>query len=224
MTKICIVEDDERLACELVVFLEKHGYTTNTIQNFKKTLQEIIESAPDLVVLDLNLPYTDGMHICRELRKVSQVPIIILTSQNSEMNELLSLNIGADDFIAKPFNPNILLARIELLLRKANYQFTNQVIKHRDLNINFANFEITSTLGSAILTKNESIILKELLEHKNSVVGRDQLMYKLWNSEEFIDDNTLTVNVTRLRQKMKHLTVEKEIIETRRGLGYIIHD
>lgn len=224
MTTICIVEDDVRLASELRIFLEKHAYETKCVQNFQKTLEEIIASDADLVILDLNLPYTDGMHVCRELRKVSQVPIVILTSQNSEMNELLSLNIGADDFIAKPFNPNILLARIELLLRKANYQFTNQVIKHRDLHINFANFEITSTLGSAILTKNESIILKELLEHKNSVVGRDQLMYKLWNSEAFIDDNTLTVNVTRLRQKMKPLTAEKEIIETRRGLGYIVHD
>lgn len=223
MHKLFIVEDDERLSEELHLFFEKNHYTCITSNDYKNIVDIILENDVDAVILDLNLPQTDGFYICRELRKQSSVPILILTSQNSEMNELLGLNIGADDFVAKPFHPNILLARVELLLKKANKSEILDFIIYHDLRLNIANFEVSSPKGQCILTKNEFFIFKMLLDHKGKIVTRNQLMHQLWNSNEFIDDNTLTVNITRLRQKLKLLMTD-EIIETRRGVGYIIYE
>lgn len=223
MAKLFIVEDDASLKDELIIFFEKQQHQCLTSDSYTDIVETILANDVDAVILDLNLPKTDGFYICRELRKHSPLPILILTSQNTEMNELMSLNLGADDFVAKPFHPQILLARIELLIRKASNITIPDIIVYRDLKVNMANFEVVSQSGSCILTKNEFAIFKMLLDHINKIVTRDQLMHQLWNSNEFIDDNTLTVNVTRLRQKLKQLTAD-EVIETRRGVGYIIYD
>lgn len=223
MAKLFIVEDDIALKEELIIFFEKQQYQCLSSDAYDNIVEIILQSDVDVVILDLNIPMTDGFYICREIRKHSTVPVLILTSQNTEMNELMSLNIGADDFVAKPFHPQILLARIELLIRKASNVTILDSIVYRDLKVNMANFEVVSQSGSCILTKNEMAIFKMLLDHTNKIVTRDQLMHQLWNSNEFIDDNTLTVNVTRLRQKLKQLTAD-EVIETRRGVGYIIYD
>lgn len=223
MAKLFIVEDDATLKEELMIFFEKQQYHCVSSDVYTNIVETILAENVDLLILDLNLPKTDGFYICREIRKHSTIPILILTSQNTEMNELMSLNIGADDFVAKPFHPQILLARVALLIRKGSKSGGGDSIRYRDLQLSMAHFEVVGPLGTCVLTKNEVAILKMLLDHRNSIVSRDQLMHHLWNSNEFIDDNTLTVNVTRLRQKLKQLTLD-EIIQTRRGVGYIIYD
>ena len=222
MQKILIVEDDEKLRNELEIFLNNNGYKAQTLKEFKNTINKILEINPDLLLLDINLPEADGEYICKELRKKSEMPIIIVTSRESEIDELLCINYGADHYITKPFNIQILLAKIGSLLRRTNaIGETNQKIDAKDFILNTSKSTIERNDKIVELTKNEYKILHFLVQNREKIVSRDDIMECLWESESFIDDNTLTVNITRLRCKLGELGL-KELLETRRGQGYIL--
>lgn len=221
MPKILIIEDDEKLREELKIFLNKNGYKATTLTTFDNTIQDILQTNPDLILLDINLPNTDGEYICKEIRKQSNMPIIIVTSRDSELDELLSINNGADHYITKPFNIQILLAKIGLLLRRTNMQEVNDKIDAKDFILNTSNNTIEKDGKIIELTKNEYKILKYLVQNRGKIVSREDIMECLWESESFIDDNTLTVNITRLRNKLEELEL-KELLETKRGQGYIL--
>lgn len=222
MQKILIVEDDEKLRNELKIFLEKSGYEVEALETFKNTINDILNINPDLVLLDINLPNTDGQYVCKEIRKTSNMPIIIVTSRDSEIDELLSINYGADNYITKPYNIQILLAKIGALLRRANSNGENtDKIDAKDFIINTSNSTIEKQGKVIELTKNEYKILKYLVQNREKIVSREEIMDCLWETESFIDDNTLTVNITRLRNKLEELNL-KELLETKRGQGYIL--
>ncbi len=222
MQKILIIEDDEKLRKELKVFLNKNGYQAETIEKFDNTIQDIIDRKPDLILLDINLPNIDGQYICKEIRKQSEMAIIIITSRDNEIDELISINYGADQYITKPFNLQILLAKIASLLRRTIKETQNQEkIDCREFIISLSKSTIIKEKREIELTKNEFKILHHLVQNRGKIVSREEIMESLWDNECFIDDNTLTVNITRLRNKLKELDL-KEIIETRRGQGYIL--
>ena len=219
MPKILIIEDDEKLREELKIFLNKNGYNAITLTTFDNTIQDILQTNPDLILLDINLPNTDGEYICKEIRKQSNMPIIIVTSRDNELDELLSINNGADHYITKPFNIHILLAKIGSLLRRTNMQEVNDKIDEKDFILNTSNNTIEKDGKIIELTKNEYKIFKYLVQNRGKIVSREDIMECLWESESFIDDNTLTVNITRLRNKLEELEL-KELLETKRGRGY----
>jgi DNA-binding response OmpR family regulator len=221
MSKIIIIEDTETIREELKTFLIRYGYEVVAPTNFENIINDILREKSELILLDINLPVTDGYYICREIRKNSDVPIIVVTSRDNEMDELMSMNLGADDFITKPFNTQILLARIESILRRVHGSTNRDIIAYNDLKLNLSNGSITYKGNKAELTKNELKILSCLIKNKGTIVSRDDLMDFMWNSDIFVDDNNLSVNVTRLRKKLEGVGM-KDNIETRRGLGYIL--
>lgn len=222
MPKILIVEDDEKLRDELEIFLNKNGYEAEALKTFENTIQDILKINPDLVLLDINLPYTDGEFVCKEIRKQSNMPIIIVTSRDNELDELISINYGADHYITKPFNIQILLAKIGSLIRRTNIAGMGQEkIDAKDFILNTSNYTIEKDGKVIELTKNEYKILKYLVQNRDKIVSREDIMECLWDTESFIDDNTLTVNITRLRNKLEELDL-KELLETKRGQGYIL--
>ena len=222
MPRILIIEDDEKLREELKIFLNKNGYEATVLTTFDNTINDILKINPDLILLDINLPNTDGEYICKEIWKKSNMPIIIVTSRDNEIDELLSINNGADHYITKPFNIQILLAKIGSLLRRTNMQGeTNDKIDVKDFILNTSNNTIEKGGKVIELTKNEYKILKYLVQNRGKIVSREDIMECLWESESFIDDNTLTVNITRLRNKLEELEL-KELLETKRGQGYIL--
>lgn len=220
ISKILIVEDEKKLREELKTFLINNGYEVEIIENFEDTLEEMKKINCDLILLDINLPGTNGQYLCKEYRKDISTPIVIITSKNTEMDELISINYGADDFITKPFNLQILLARIERILQRINNIDTN-IIKYKNLTLDIAKSVITTEKSNIELSKNELKIFQFLLKNKGKINSRDDLMDYLWNSKMYVDDNTLTVNINRLRNKLLDLGLEN-VIETRRGQGYII--
>lgn len=217
--KILIIEDDIKLRNELNYFLSNSGFIVDTLNNFDNTVNEIINSDCNLVLLDVNIPNLNGEMVCKEVRKVSNVPIIIVTSRSSELDELLSINYGADDFITKPYNTQILLARIERLINRSNNNDSN--IKYKDLLLDVSKYTINKDKKEVDLSKNEFKIFYYLIKNNNKIITRDELISYLWNSDEYVDDNTLTVNINRLRNKLKDLGYE-DIIKTKRGEGYIL--
>ena len=222
MQKILIVEDDEKLRNELKIFLEKNGYKVEVLETFKNTIEDILNIKPDIILLDINLPNVDGQYVCKEIRKTSNMGIIIVTSRDSEIDELLSINYGADHYITKPYNIQILLAKIASLLRRKNASGeVSDKIDAKDFIINTSNNTIEKQGKIIELTKNEYKILKYLVQNREKIVSREEIMDCLWETESFIDDNTLTVNITRLRNKLEELNL-KELLETRRGQGYIL--
>ena len=221
MSKIIIIEDTETIREELKTFLIRYGYEVVAPTNFENITDDTLQEEPDLILLDINLPVTDGYFICREIRKKSDVPIIVVTSRDNEMDELMSMNLGADDFITKPFNTQILLARIESILRRVHGSTNRDTVAYNELKLNLSNGSVTYRGETAELTKNELKILSCLIKSKGKIVSRDELMDFMWNSDIFVDDNNLSVNVTRLRKKLEGVGM-KENIETRRGLGYIL--
>ena len=222
MQNILIVEDDEKLREELEIFLNKNGYQAKGLQQFEDTIQDILKINPDLLLLDINLPGTDGEYICKEIRKQSDMPIIMITSRDSELDELISLNFGADHYITKPFNIQILLAKIASLLRRPNMlEDRNEKIDAKDFVLNTAKSTIEKEGISVELTKNEYKILKCFVQNRDKIVSREEIIECLWEDESFIDDNTLTVNITRLRNKLEEVNL-KELLETKRGQGYIL--
>jgi len=221
MPKIIIIEDTQTIREELKTFLTRYDYEVLAPSNFENIVDYTLKEEPDLLLLDINLPIFDGYHICREIRKSSNMPIIVVTSRDSEMDELMSMNLGADDFITKPYNTQILLARIASILRRVDGSNTQDTISYNDLKLNLANGSITYKGKTTELTKNELKILSCLIKNKGKIVSRDDLMDFMWNSDIFVDDNNLSVNVTRLRKKLQEAGM-KENIETRRRLGYIL--
>lgn len=222
MQKILIVEDDKKLRDELKIFLNNNGYNALILEKFDNTVQDILNSNPDLLLLDINLPNTDGESVCKELRKQSQVPIIIVTSRDNEIDELVSINYGADHYITKPFNIQILLARISSLLKRVSMSSeSNDQINAGDFILNISKSKIEKNNKCVELTNNELKILKYLLKNRDKIVSRNDVMEYLWEDSSFVDDNTLTVNVTRLRNKLAELNLS-DLLETKRGQGYIL--
>lgn len=222
MQKILIIEDDEKLRCELETFLNKNGYEVESLKKFDNAIEDILKLKADLLLLDINLPYTDGEYICKEIRKTSNVPIIMVTSRDNEIDELLSLNYGADQYVTKPYNIQILLAKIVgLLKRNQNAGSNPDKIDCGEFVLNTAGRIIEKEDNQVELTKNEYKILEYLVLHRKQVVSRDEIMDYLWETEEFIDDNTLNVNIKRLRTKLTELGLIDQI-ETRRGQGYLL--
>lgn len=222
MSKILIVEDDEKLRDELQIFLNNNGYNAEILKFFENTINDILRINPDLLLLDINLPNCDGEFICKEIRKVSQMPIIIITSRDSELDELISINYGADHYITKPFNIQILLAKIGTLLKRVqNIDGNPEKIDAKDFILNISKNTIEKDNKSIELTKNEYKILRFLVQNRDKIMSRDEIMRYLWEDESFIDDNTLTVNITRLRNKLEEVGL-KELLETKRGQGYIL--
>ena len=221
MSRIMIIEDNENLKKELIEFLSRYGYEAYGTDDYKNVVEKILEDEPHLILLDINLPYYDGYFICREIRKKSNIPIIIVTSRDSDMDEIMSMNLGADDFITKPYNTQVLLARIGSLLRRTGNSNVQDILEHKGLKLNVNKGEVTYKDKSSDLSKNEFKILLCLMKNKESIVSREDLMDYLWNSDLFIDDNTLSVNITRLRKKLDDLGF-KNAIETKRGIGYIL--
>ncbi len=222
MQKILIVEDDKKLRGELEIFLSNNGYEAESLKTFDNTINDILSINPNLILLDINLPGVDGEYVCKEIRKVSNVPIIIVTSRDSEIDELLSINYGADHYITKPFNIQILLAKIASLLRRSN--MSDEIcekIDAKDFILNISKNTIEKGDKAIELTKNEYKILRYLVQNRDKIVLREDIMDCLWETESFIDDNTLSVNITRLRNKLEELGL-KELLETRRGQGYIL--
>ena len=222
MQKILIVEDDEKLRCELEIFLNNNGYQAECLKKFDNTIHDILEINPNLILLDINLPGVDGEYICKEIRKQSDMGIIAVTSRDNELDELVSINYGADHYITKPFNIHILLAKVNSLLRRTNNNSEpKNKINAKDFILNISNSTIIKDDRIIDLTKNEYKILKYLIENRNKIVSREDIMDCLWENESFIDDNTLSVNITRLRSKLEELGL-KDIIETKRGQGYML--
>ena len=219
MEKIMIIEDDEVTRDELKELLEKNGYKVYVLNDFKDSLSEVLKREVDLILLDINIPYINGEELLQKIRRYLDVPIIMVTSRNSDADEVLSITYGADDYITKPYNPNILLLRIGAVLKRTNKN--SNIIKYKDLEINIQKGLIKKDVEEIILTKNEMIIFSYLLNNRNRIVTRDELMTDLWNNDEFINDNTLTVNISRLRAKLKSIGYDN-IIDTRKGIGYIL--
>lgn len=222
MARILIVEDDKKLRNELEIFLNNNGYQAYSLETFENTISDILNINPDLILLDINLPGADGQYICKELRKKSNMPIIIITSRDNELDELLSINYGADHYITKPFNIQILLAKITSILRRTNITTDiSDKIDAKDFILNISKSTIEREDKWVELTKNEFRILKFLVQNREKIVSREEIMECLWDNESFVDDNTLTVNINRVRTKLEDLGL-KELLETKRGQGYML--
>lgn len=219
--KILIVEDHEPIRLELCKFLEKYNYEAKAVVDFENVVECCLKEQADLILLDINLPVYDGYYICREIRTQSDVPIIVVTSRDSEMDELMSMNIGADDFIAKPYNTQILLARISSILRRTKKSSEDSMIEYQGLKISLEKSTMSYQDKEMELSKNEIRILYTLIQKKEVIVSRDELMESLWQSNEFVDDNTLTVNVNRVRKKLEAIGLDN-FIQTKRGRGYMV--
>ena len=221
MKKILIIEDDKTISDELKILLDDNGYDSYQLFNFHQVTKKIIEFDPDLVLLDIVLPGTNGQTILKEIRKESNLPVIMLTSKTGDINEIMSISYGADDYITKPYNPTLLLLRIETLFRHLDDQGSNDQIEYNQMTINLLKSTLTYKDNEIILSKNELTILYYLIKNHGKIVSRDELMDHLWDYSDFVDDNTLTVNINRLRKKMKNLGI-LDSIETRRKQGYIL--
>lgn len=222
MLKIVLIEDDEKVRSELKIFLTKNGYEVIDIDNFENVIDKILKIKADLILLDINLPNVDGQYILKEIRKTSNVPIIMLTSINTDLDELISMNYGADGYITKPFNMQILLARIAVLLKRTSgLNIEQEKISCEEFVLNISKGIIEKDNINLELTKNELKILEKLLKNKGRIVSREEIINYLWDNENFVDDNTLTVNITRLKNKLEEIGL-KNIIETKRGLGYML--
>ncbi len=220
MKKILVIEDEENIRDEIVILLSTSGYNAETISSFDNTVQDIIAASPDMVLLDINLPFKNGKDVLRELRSRSDIPVIMVTSSDSERDELISMGYGADDYITKPYNPTLLLLRIGNIFKRLGG--SAEVADYREVRIDFRRSMIIGKDGTeTVLSKNEMLILSFLYNHRGQIVSRDDLMTDLWNNSEYLNDNALTVNISRLRSKLSDAGVENAI-ETRKGQGYIL--
>lgn len=217
MKKIAILEDDTYIALELKELLKNAGYQVLVITDYEKSVELILKEKVDLVLLDINLPTANGEIILKELRKKTTMPIIMLTSRVTEVDEILSMSYGADDYITKPYNPTILLLRIQNVLKRT--ENTTSSLIYNNIIVNPSKGILQSETSELSLTKNEMIIFLYLLNNKGNIVKRDELMTDLWNNNEYINDNALTVNISRLRTKLEEFGL-KDVIETRKGQGY----
>lgn len=224
MYRIFIVEDDDIISGKVAQALQNWGFETAVCEDFRQVTDEMIRFDPHLVIIDISLPFFNGYHWCSEIRKFSKVPVMFLSSAGEDMNIVMAINMGGDDFVAKPFDMQLLLAKIQALLRRSydfNAQTKTGVFEHNGMIFDSSACTVTFGDAKAELSKNENRILTVLLENKGSVVSRDTLMNKLWETDSFVDENTLSVNVARLRKTLAGADVE-DIIKTKKGIGYII--
>lgn len=222
MARIFVVEDDASLRDELMRLLELQGHTALATAAFDRVVADILAASPDCVILDLKLPGTGGHAICRDLRRASEVPVIMLTSSDSEFDEVMSMNLGADDYVSKPYNPAVLLARVQSILRRTQRQEPPSRIEHRGVVLDVARGRVEHDGRSVDLTRNELKILHMLMANHDAIISRQELMCELWQSDAFIDDNTLTVNINRLRKSLSSIGVPDDFLVTRRGQGYVV--
>ncbi len=219
--KIFIVEDDISIRDELSNLLEKYGYISKTSDDFINIVDEILNFNSDLILLDVNLPHKDGYELCREIRLSSDVPIIMLTSKNTDLDELFSLNMGADDFITKPYNSQVLLARIARILERTNKSQQSSILKYEGVELDLRKAKLKCDSDSVELTSNELNILRLLMESGGNIITRDDIINELWQDGNFIDENTLNVNIVRLRKKLSEIGLD-DFIKTKRGIGYYL--
>ena len=220
MHKILLVEDDTVIRQQVKKMLEQWGFEVVAVEDFMQVLTIFAKEEPHLVLMDIGLPLFNGYHWCQEIRKISKVPIMFLSSRDQAMDIVMAINMGGDDFVTKPFDNNVLLAKVQGLLRRS-YEFgTDQILlEYHGVILNLKSMDMVYEGEVITLTKNEFQILRVLFEHSGSIVARDDLMKELWNSDFFIDDNTLSVNVARLRKKLEEVGL-KNFIETKKGIGY----
>ena len=218
MPLVYVVEDDAAIRGELIEVLERNGLETAACETFDHVVEDIQAAHPDVVLLDLTLPGTDGQFICRELRSVSDVPIMVLTSRVTEIDEVLSMNMGADDFIPKPYRARVLVARIQALLRRAAGVSERKQLEHNGLTLDLSRSTASAGNKQVELTKNEMRILALLISRAGTIVSREAIMRDLWDSDAFVDDNTLTVNINRLRSTLEKIGVTG-YLTTHRGRG-----
>lgn len=222
MYRILIVEDDMTIAKVLAAHLEKWGYETRCAENFKNIMNDFLDFEPQLLMLDIGLPFFNGFHWCQEIRKVSQVPIMFLSSLDDNMNIVMAMNMGGDEFIEKPFDLNVVTAKVQALLRRTYaFQGSSNLLEHDGIMLNLGDATVLYQDQKVELAKNEFRILQILFERAGKIVSRDEIIERLWDSDEFIDDNTLTVNVARLRKKLESVG-RKDMIRTKKGIGYMV--
>ena len=228
MKKIVIIEDDKILREELEILLNDSGYQAEILSDFTDAAAQVRQIRPDLVLLDIILPGANGQYILRQIREKSDVPVIMLTSKDGEVEEIMSRSSGADDYVTKPYNPTILLLRIETILRRTEQtgrqsegEAVQEELQDEELRLNLLRSTVSYHGDEVVLSKNELAILHCLMSRKGQIVSRDELMDHLWDMSEFVDDNTLTVNINRLRKRLAQIGLENKI-ETRRGQGYLL--
>ncbi|MCR5105914.1 MAG: response regulator transcription factor [Eubacterium sp.] len=220
MKRILVLEDEKNIREEILILLGTSGYNAESVTSFENSVEEILSSAPDMVLLDINLPYKNGKDILREVRQKSDVPVIMVTSSDAQRDELISMGYGADDYITKPYNPTLLLLRIGNIFKRLGGNA--ELGEYQGVRIDFRRSIIISKDGTeTVISKNEMLILSFLYNHKGQIVSRDELMTDLWNNSEYLNDNALTVNISRLRSKLAEAGVSNAI-ETRKGQGYIL--
>ena len=223
--RIFIVEDDRVIAAAVKRHIESWGCEARVVQDFRNVLKEFVAFDPHLVLMDISLPFFNGYHWCREIRNVSKVPVIFISSASDNMNIVMAMNMGADDFIAKPFDLDVLTAKVQAMLRRT-YDFANpdaNRLKAHGAVLDLGTGVLEYEGAQLELTKNELKVLQCLLEKSGHVVSRDELMMRLWQTDSFVDENTLTVNITRLRRRLENIGLG-DFIKTRKGLGYIIEE
>ncbi|HEY8420410.1 MAG TPA: response regulator transcription factor [Thermoclostridium sp.] len=222
MYKIMIIEDDLTISEAIKEHLSKWGYDVFCVTEFRNITEQVVDFDPHLVLLDVMLPFYNGFYWCNELRKISKVPVVFISSASDNMNIIMAMNMGGDDFITKPFDLNVLTAKVGALIRRTySFQGRMNVIEHKGVILNLNDTTVSYNNQKVELTKNEFKILQLLMEHAGRVISREDIMQCLWESDSFIDDNTLTVNMTRLRKKLASLGLEN-FITTKKGLGYIV--
>ena len=222
MYRILIVEDDAGIAEAVSEQAKMWNFETHSVTNFRNVMAEFAKFDPHLVLMDIGLPFFNGYYWCGEIRKVSRVPVIFISSASDNMNIVMAMNMGGDEFVEKPFDLSVVTAKVQAVLRRA-YAFrgTMDVLEHAGVMLNVNDATVTCGSQSVELTKNEFRILKLLMENSGRIVSRENLITRLWESDEFIDDNTLTVNVARLRKKLEEIGAENWI-QTKKGIGYIV--
>ena len=222
MYKVLIVEDEKVIADTLAAHLNKWGYEAVCVTDFQNVLEEFEREKPHIVLMDIGLPFFNGYHWCTQIRAQSKVPVIFLSSMSDNMNIVMAMNMGGDDFIAKPFDLSVLTAKINAVLRRA-YSFSgnSDLISHGSVILDISSAVVTNGDKKAELTKNELRILRTLMENAGRIISRDTLMQRLWETDCFVDENTLTVNVSRLRKKLENIGLEN-YIATKVGMGYMI--
>ncbi|KAF5073705.1 response regulator transcription factor [Anaerotignum sp.] len=222
--KILVVEDDFIISGEIQKHLLAWGFEVQTVCDFEAVLSQFVMFEPHLVILDISLPFYNGYYWCTEIRKVSKIPIIFLSSSSDNMNIIMAMNMGGDDFVAKPFDLAVLSAKVQALIRRAySFQGNSHILEHKGVILNLSNASLEVSGKKVELTKNEFRILQILFEHKGETVSREAIMKHLWDGDCFIDDNTLAVNLTRLRKKLEEISLN-DFITTKKGMGYLLED
>ena len=220
--RILIVEDDRVIAKSIKQHIEAWGCSARTVRDLSDVMHEFAEFNPHLILMDIGLPFFDGYHWCSEIRKVSQVPVIFISSAADNMNIVMAVSMGGDDFIAKPFDLSVLTAKVQAMLRRTyDFSGTSNLIEHRGAILNISDATLIYEGNIVDLTKNEYRILQALMENRGRAVSRDMLMKRLWETDSFVDENTLTVNVARLRKKLEQAGMQ-DFIQTKKGIGYLV--